>query len=172
MRNKSIGLIASILIVTVAGTAMAMHKDKKKSVSTKQKDESVNTTNIKSVLMGRSACFGKCPTYSIEVFENGLIRYTGKDFVAKIGNYEKMIPAVNAIGFLKEFNTLQPDTLHYMYETKIADLPGIYYFITYPDSVKRVINADAGPRILRDWALKFDSLSKVDDIWVKKEVQK
>lgn len=169
MKKIAFSLLTLMIAVSAFGAYKTMYKKKKKKVVSATV---INNTKIKSVLMGRAACFGQCPTYTIEVFESGLIRYTGKDFVEKKGVYEKMIPANNAVGFFKEFNTIRPDTLHFMYETKIADLPGIYYFITYPDSVKRVINADAGPRILRDWALKFDSLSKIDDVWVKKQEQK
>lgn len=117
--------------------------------------------------MGRSACFGTCPSYTLEVFETGLIRYNGKSHVEKMGVYEKRINASDAIKFITEFNTLQPDTLHYLYETKIADLPGIYYFISYQDSVKRILNADAGPRILYDWSKKFDSFAHFDASWKK-----
>lgn len=165
-------IVASLLALTIAVSAMGTYKTmyKKKKKAVKQKTSVVvNSTNIKSVLMGRSACYGQCPSYTIEVFENGLLRYTGKDFVEKKGVFEKKISAAEAIGFLKDFNTLKPDTLHHMYETRIADLPGIYYFINYPDSVKRVMNADAGPRILIDWAKKFDEFAKIDDTWTIKK---
>jgi hypothetical protein len=170
MKKILTGLLALGIIIS-GFSAQAMLKKKKKK-STKQNINVVNNTNIKSVLMGRAACYGKCPTYTIEVFENGLLRYTGKDNVTQMGIYEKNISKTETINFLKEFNTLKPDTLHYMYQTLIADLPGIYYFISYPDSVKRVINADSGPRILREWATKIDSFARVDNSWIKKEETK
>lgn len=164
MKKIASSLLALTIAVSAFGAYKTMHKKKKKVV--KQKIVTVsNPTNIKSVMMGRAACFGQCPTYTIEVFETGLLRYNGKDHVDKKGIYEKQVSATEAVNFLKEFNTLRPDTLHYMYETRIADLPGIYYFITYPDSVKKVINADAGPRILIDWARKFDEFAKIDNSW-------
>lgn len=171
MKKIASSLLALTIAVSAFGAYKTMHKKKKKT--TKQKTVAVaNPTNIKSVLMGRTACFGKCPTYTIEVFETGLLRYTGKDNVILKGVYEKQVSATDAINFLKDFNTLKPDTLHYMYETRIADLPGIHYFITYPDSVKKVINADSGPRILIDWSKKFDSFAKVDNSWKPKIEQK
>lgn len=162
--KKTIFSILSILITFGAyASYKKMHKSRKKKADTIKND-----TNIKSVLMGRSACFGTCPSYTIEVFENGLLRYNGKSHVAKEGIYEKQVKQEDAIRFIREFNTLRPDTLHYMYPTMIADLPGIYYFISYPDSVKKVVNADSGPRILRDWAKKFDQFANIDSGWVKK----
>lgn len=171
MKKIVSSFIALTIVMSAFGAYRTMHNNKRKK-ETKQVAVSQNNTNIKSVLMGRAACYGKCPTYTIEVFESGLLRYTGKDNVEKMGVFEKMIKSEDAINFLKDFNTLRPDTLHFMYETKIADLPGVYYFITYPDSVKRVINADAGPRILIDWARKFDNFVKIDDTWVNQPEKK
>lgn len=167
-------LFASFVFLALAFSAVASYKTiqkKKKKKTIPKKATIVNDTKIKSVLMGRAACFGTCPTYTIQVFESGLILYNGKHFVDKEGVYEKRVNPNDAILFLKEFNTLQPDTLHYMYETKIADLPGIYYFIDYPDSTKRVINADAGPRVLYEWARKFDDFAKFDNTWKKQSTE-
>lgn len=164
-------IAASLLILAMSASAFGayktIHKKKKKKKTVSQKATIVNDTKIKSVLMGRSACFGTCPSYTIEVFENGTLIYNGKSYVDQKGFYEKKINPNDAIQFIQQFNRLQPDTLHYMYETKIADLPGIYYFIQYPDSVKHVINADAGPRILYDWSVKFDEFAKFDKTWTK-----
>ena len=157
----------SILFMLIAFSAFAAYTTthKKKNKKIKPIKSITNNTKIKSVLMGRSACFGTCPAYTLEVFETGLIRYNGKSYVDKMGLYEKNISPNEAIEFLTAFNTLQPDTLHYLYETKIADLPGIYYFISYQDSVKHILNADAGPRILYDWSKKFDSFAHFDAHW-------
>jgi hypothetical protein len=162
-------ITTSILFLLLALSAVAAytttHKKKKKKINPIQ--STTNKTKIKSVLMGRSACFGTCPSYTLEIFETGLIRYNGKSYVDKMGIYEKKISPNEAIQFITEFNAIQPDTLHYLYETKIADLPGIYYFISYQDSVKRILNADAGPRILYDWSKKFDSFAHFDASWKK-----
>jgi hypothetical protein len=166
MKKTAFLLTALLLAFSTFAAYRTMHKKKKKQ--TRQSAATVkNDTKIKSVLMGRSACFGTCPVYKIEVFETGLLRYTGESYVDKEGVYEKNIGPDAAIKFIRQFNTIRPDTLHFLYETKIADLPGFHFFITYPDSVKRVINADSGPVILREWAQKFDDLAKVDDSWQK-----
>ena len=165
-------IAASLLLVIIAsssfGAYKAMHKRKKKQVK-KTTATAVPETKIKSVLMGRAACFGQCPAYSYEIFANGLLRYTGKSFVPNEGVYEKNIGAENALRFIKEFDTIRPDTLSYLYPSRIADLPGIYYFISYQDSVKKVLNAEEGPRILKDWAKKFDEFGQIDGTWTKQK---
>ncbi|GAA4456309.1 DUF6438 domain-containing protein [Rurimicrobium arvi] len=154
------------IIFSFAGV-QAMHKGKKK-----QKTASAAVTNksgLKSVLMGRSACFGTCPVYSVEVFENGMVRYIGKSHVERVGTYEKMGSKNDAVNLFNDFAVIRPDTLHRIYKQKIADLPGFYFFISYADSVHKVLNADAGPEFLRDWAKRFDTFGNVDDSWKKVE---
>jgi hypothetical protein len=166
MKKIAAGLLAVLIATSSFGAYKAMHKKKRKQV--KKTTSAVQAKlNIKSVLMGRSACFGKCPTYTIEIFETGMLRYTGKSFVEYEGVYEKNMGKEQATKLISEFSALRPDTLKYLYEKRIPDLPGVYYFISYPDSLQKVLNADAGPEFLKDWAKKFDEIGKADDSWKK-----
>lgn len=167
MLRKSIVAVLSVLLFCTG--AFAMHKKKKRSGQSQTSSSVVNRSGIKSVLMGRSACFGTCPAYTIEIFETGKVRYTGKSHTEYTGTYEKDISKNDAVNFLNEFAAIRPDTLQYLYKQRIADLPGFYYFITYADSVKKVLNAEEGPEMLRAWALRFDQFNTVDERWKKLE---
>lgn len=160
--------LITLSLLALCSLTFAMHK--KKRVRQNQRAAApVNLGGIKSVLMGRSACFGTCPAYSIEIFETGKVRYVGKSHVEHVGTYEKIISKNDAVNFLNEFAAIRPDTLKYLYKQRIADLPGFYYFISYADSVKKVINAEEGPELLREWSLRFDRYNTVDDSWKKVE---
>lgn len=165
MSRKSLFLTLSFLVL--APTVFAMHKKKKRKATKPQTSNVVNHSGLKSVLMGRSACFGTCPSYTIEIFETGVVRYEGKSFVDFKGLYEKNISKNDAVNFLNEFAAIRPDTLQYLYKQRIADLPGFYFFINYADSVKKVLNAEEGPEMLRGWAERFDQYNKVDASWKK-----
>lgn len=165
-------ILCSLLALTTVGIfacsaqkKTTTKKSKSKTVAKVLPAKPVNPTKMKSVLMGRSACFGHCPVYDIEIFENGLIRYTGKAFVPDLGTFEKMTAPGDAINVFREFDGYQPDTCNYRYESRIADLPGIHYFISYQDSVKHIINAQDGPEFLREMAKVFDRYGKVDKTW-------
>lgn len=162
---KKIGL--GILGVCLTLSSLAMHKKIKNGKNKTQIAATSNPTRIKSLLMGRAGCYGTCPIYTLEIFDDGRVVYTGKRYVDKIGIFEKKLSAQSNLDLFKSFNEIRPDTLYYQYETRIADLPGFYYFINYGDSIKRVINADAGPKILRDWANKIDEYAPIDDSWKK-----
>ena len=52
------------------------------------KGEIIAISSYKKITMERTGCYGTCPNYTIELFNDGKIKYTGKEFVEKIGKYE------------------------------------------------------------------------------------
>lgn len=122
---------------------------------------------IDYVKMRRTACFGRCPMYNIEVYENGTVRYTGERFVKDSGIYEKNIGAAKAAEILNEFEQYRIDTCSETYESLIADLPGIYYNFNVNGEEQKIANAHFGPDFLKALARKMDEIAKVDGSWKK-----
>jgi len=60
-------------------------------------------------------CFGKCPVYKIEFFENRVVRYSGKQYMDLIGNYTTTI-SQTALG----------DLLNYSMNIDYSELSVIY----------------------------------------------
>lgn len=123
---------------------------------------------ISSVKMNRTACFGRCPVYSVEIYPTGLVRYSGALFTNHIGVYETNIGKTKAQHLMKEFSMYRVDTCKNQYENRIVDLPGIIFNIKYGKTNKRINNAHFGPMFLRTLADHVDSLSQVNDSWKKK----
>jgi len=130
--------------------------------------------DLKYVQMWRTACFGKCPDYKLELYSDGLLRYTGRLFT-DTGIYEKNIGAARAKELLKEFSEKGLDTLKAQYEVRVSDLPGINYIFKYGTTTKEVRNAEYGPYFLRAMANSFDkfvkeeegAIPKMDGTWKK-----
>jgi hypothetical protein len=162
---KKITLLLFILFA--AGHAEAMHKRKKKKKTVQKTNTVVAARTIKSVLMGKGACFGTCPIYDIEVFDNGTIRYTGKQFVDKQGVYEKHVDPQETMKIINEVASYRPDTCADNYKVMIPDVPHVHFFISYKDSVKRIVNADSGPYFFRELTILFDPYVNIDESWQK-----
>lgn len=45
--------------------------------------------------MQRTACYGRCPVYAVEIHENGQVKYTGKEFVKIKGVRQSNVPPAN-----------------------------------------------------------------------------
>jgi hypothetical protein len=118
---------------------------------------STSQPDVSYMKMYRTSCFGTCPSYSIELYKNGLVRYTGIRFIPDSGVYEKNIGTAKAQELLNMANTQRIDTLKNNYELAIADLPGINYTFKYGTTTKQVSNAHFGPTFLREIARDLDA---------------
>lgn len=84
---------------------------------------------VVALSMERQSCLiGNCPTYKVEFFENGVVRYFGKSFVDKQGNYEARIDLVDLerllllaknIGYF-DFNNVYPTVGEIIYEVPLT----------------------------------------------------
>ena len=137
-------LLGIFLIITVVFVACAAQK------------KTSSNTDLTYLRMYRSSCFGTCPSYSVEVYDNGLVRYTGRLFVPDSGVYEKNIGAAKAQQLFSKFKEYRIDTLASNYDMQVADLPGVNYTFNYGGKTKEVSNAHFGPAFLRTLAKEVD----------------
>jgi hypothetical protein len=151
-------IILSLLIVFSAGAKK--HKHKKKITT---------TSDIKSVSMRRTGCYGRCPDYSIEINSDGTTIYTGRMFVTDTGTFRKNIGTERAATILAEAAAYRLDTCQNLYQSRIADLPGMIITVQYNTQVKTINNANFGPAFLRTLAADIDKAGgKTDDNGWKK----
>lgn len=159
MIRKLVGLLTVVIVIFSACAA--------------QKNGS-STNSLSYLQMWRTSCFGQCPSYKIEVFDDGLVRYSGSHFT-EIGVFEKNISAAAAKKILAGYKAKQVDTLRDKYDMPIQDLPGIQYTFKYDNTIKQVYNAEFGPQFLREMANELDKLvnkeeggaPRMDDSWKK-----
>jgi len=163
---KKIAIMILAMAVGFGATAKQNRKTKKK-----KKEQ---PSSIVSVTMHRTACFGRCPDYTIEIDHNGNVTYTGIRFVDDSGVYTKNIGRAKAITFINQLASYKVDTCREMYETRIPDLPGINYEIKYTNKVQKIITANGGPAYLSEMATAMDDVGKKNDdkAWKKVEPAK
>ncbi len=153
MMRKIFGLLSIFVIFLSACAAQ------KKAGSTV---ETSSAPKVNYVQMWRTSCFGKCPDYKIDIYEEGLVRYTGQRFT-DTGIYEKNIGKEQALKLLSRFTNAHVDTLKQSYDVLITDLPGINYTFKYGNTVKEVRNAQFGPFFLKEYANELDKLVKAKE---------
>jgi hypothetical protein len=173
MKLKSkISFTIFLSLLTLGAFAMHKKKNDQKSKADSTHTNNKNSKKIQSILFRKSACFGKCPIYSLELFPDGKLIYEGKENVSKVGIYEKNIGAERTARLYEQFYEIKPDTLLGFYQLRVADLPGLHFAIQYPDSTKNIINADAGPIELKIWASDVNTIADIDgDGWKKMNVK-
>jgi hypothetical protein len=156
---KKIALV--ILMLSTLSCALAKKSKQKK----KQK---ATTSNIVSVGLHRTMCYGQCPDYIIDINKNGTATYTGNRFTLDTGIFQKNIGVEKAKGIIDMFVKYKVDTCKEMYDNPLPDLPGLNITINYKNTKKTIYSASFGPDFLREIAEVMDEAGlKKDDSWKK-----
>jgi hypothetical protein len=140
-------------------SAFARHKHKKKQLP---------ADNIISVSIHHTACYGRCPDYTIEISNDGTVIYTATRFTPDTGIFRKNISSEKAMAIINKFNTYRVDTCRDIYRPRIADVPALIVTVKYNDSTKTIRDANFGPGYLQQLASEIDNAGrKTDDSWQK-----
>ncbi len=129
----------------------------------KHKKKSTCKSNIVSVLMHRTACYGTCQDYYIHINNDGVVTYTGVRFTPDTGIFTKEIPIDNVKSIFDKLTGFQVDTCLDLYPNKIPDLPGLNFDIVYKNKTKKIYCANFGPYFLKDIAKSIDEIGKKTD---------
>lgn len=154
MKNILVG------IFLMAGCLVAVAKQAKEKKKAKDGNE------IVSVAVQHTGCFGRCPTYSIEVSNDGYAKYTGIRFIKDSGVYKKNIGKEKAMQIINRFVTYRADTCKDIYPARITDLPGIMYTIKYRNKKTKTIydTPNDGPIVLLTLRVRIDSLANGEQL--------
>ncbi len=124
-------------------------------------------SNISYVSLQSAGCNGSCPNYKIELYNSGLVRYSGYNSVKDIGVYEAFIGTSMIMSIFHDFEYCQVDTCQANYNTNAEDPSGMHIAFNYKASIYTIKNADLGPKFLKQLANEIDAAVKVDPSWKK-----
>ena len=112
----------------------------------------------------RTPCFGKCPVFTVELFNNGLVKYNGMAYVERKGNFT----AKASPEFIKQIQDKALAIKYLSFENKypispvaIADLPTTTTYIRIGEASKQILDNFDAPRELIDF-----------ENWLEKEFNK
>ena len=100
--------------------------------------------------MQRTPCYGKCPSYVVEIFNNGKVSYLGKMFVDYIGQHESIISKADLDLIKTKINEINFFELKDKYDSPATDLPSTIFEVTLNKQSKKITNRHHGPPELKD----------------------
>ena len=106
------------------------------------------------ISLQRTACFGSCPIYKIEIFSDGSGIYTGTRFVKNIGFTKFSLSEKQLNLILKQAEAIGFTNLKEDYSEPISDLPTT--FIQIKD--KKIRNYTGAPKMLKNLENLIDQL--------------
>ena len=124
------------------------------SKSLNSNSEELFTDKTKIISLEKTACFGTCPIFTINIFNNGEVIYYGKKFVKKLGNlnFELNQKEINQI--LNKAKEINFNNLKSEYTENISDLPTTYVTI----NKKTIKNYFGAPKELKDLEKLIESI--------------
>ena len=100
----------------------------------------VHDWNSVKITLERTACYGICPAYKVELHGDGTVFYEGRDFVAVKGSQHAAVPQVNIAELLKLFEQADYYSLRNEYKSRITDNPTKTISIEIDGQRKQVVD--------------------------------
>ena len=97
----------------------------------------------------RTPCFGRCPTFSISVFNGGYVEYHGDRNVDKIGFFKSKMSSKELQKLKSMINELDIFKLKDIYDAHMTDIPSTIITYQYQDNAKVVVDRANSPEKLR-----------------------
>lgn len=143
----------------------------KQTKPTKVSQENTAAENQKETIfisMERTPCLGRCPGYTITIYETGFVIYEGRDFVEREGKHSAML-ANEAMEELKSYiKSINFFNLKDKYDKEITDIPSCIIAVSIDGKYKKIIDRYEAPDDLRrlekliDYYVLTDDLKKMD----------
>jgi hypothetical protein len=106
----------------------------------------VQDWNSVRITLRRTGCFGKCPSYQVEIHGDGTVLYEGGDFVADKGSRRGSMPKATVIELVNAFHDADYYSLQDEYVWSATDLPTYETSIEIDGRFKKVMDY-AGEKI-------------------------
>lgn len=114
---------------------------------------------VEQIGIERTACYGKCPIYSLIVNRDGTFRYFGGAFVKRRGAWHGSVNTVelaDVLGYAAEMNYFD---LADLYGDETCDVPGVFTLVKTSTRQKAIYDyAGVGPARLKALENMIDRL--------------
>ncbi len=106
-------------ITIVAALLMIFSCKTNKEIGT---DKSFNEDEL-IMYLAKGICFGRCPTYQLSIYGNGMAQFNGERFTDKLGKYEKQLDKQTFSNLKQAFATSNFETFEREIPSRLPDLP-------------------------------------------------
>ena len=109
-------------------------------------------------VLERTSCYGRCPTYKVNVYKSGYTEYNGKRWVDKTGLYATNLTREEINKIIAKAKEMQFFDMKNYYDSQIVDFPSTYIFIRDNGNKKLVKDRHAAPAEYKELATFMDTI--------------
>lgn len=111
------------------------------------------------IFMERTACYGTCPVYSVELRENGSVTYTGTQYVRVSGTRRWTVDAQAVQSLARDMARAGFFDWKDEYTAPVMDLPTTYVTLTAGGRTKKIKDHLGAPPALKEIEARIDAVS-------------
>ncbi len=144
--------------------------------SCKPKQElKITENNEKVIMLEKGGCYGRCPIYKVEIYDNGYMKFYGDKYIDKLGIYEKHLDKQAFNILYQKFNQSKFNEFQDNYESMVPDAALIKLsFKDKKNPMKTITGKSERPKAVKDLQLEIERIVAAFDWEVieKKEPEK
>ena len=101
------------------------------------------------VEMSKSACMGPCPVYSIQIYDDGLVKLEGEKHIEQIGQFKAYLSEEQLVELKQRFVEVDIFNLQDVYTKKVMDLPTTKITYVEGERSKKITDYYGAPEELK-----------------------
>ena len=109
------------------------------------------------ISLEKTRCFGTCPVFTLEIYDDGAAILRGEENFDKIGEYRAALSKKQVKELVKEFRGKGFFAFEDSYSSSASDLPTTYLSFTDKGITKKITDYDQAPESLRELESKVES---------------
>jgi len=102
------------------------------------------------ITMEKTACYGKCPVYTITIYGTGKAEYEGRKNVKKLGKYQMQLNPDETLKIFKAFDASNFSDFQSEYDTGVTDVPSTIISFFHRGYKKNIKDRMAAPEELKN----------------------
>lgn len=112
------------------------------------------------VRLQRTACFGRCPIYTLSFYKDGTVIYKGEKWVEKEGLYKGRVSESNLNNIIRKAKEIGFYEMDNQYDSEyVTDLPSTITTLKGESGFKVVANRYEGPELLYELEKLIDEVA-------------
>ncbi len=116
------------------------------------------------VMLQRTPCYGRCPTYTVNIYASGYSTYEGKAHVEMEGNHSTKMSKDEITSIKKMAENVKFFDLDNIYDTNVTDFPTTHLYIQDQGKKKQILDRQGGPKELKELETFIDELVKTKKV--------
>ncbi len=121
------------------------------------------------IVYSKGPCFGKCPIFTMTIYNTGLVKYNGRRYTSKNGKHEKTLDKKTYTDLVKSFRKNRFWRFDDTYGMDLVDAPTTTISFSDEDKVKTIKGKSQFPEKLKELMIKLDTLANSKDGWLMTE---